>query len=146
MRNNQAGKVLRRLSKNLLKYPDEVKQEEDIKLWLNPDLEGYQGLLAYNELLYKEYNEYKRTLGRKTLPLKKNIPAKAGISISDDLILEIINSFNKTDRGRISLLLQPLLKHLYLGKDCGSYEKLAEELHISKSNLYRILSISPKEE
>lgn len=146
MKSNQVSKILKTLSKNLLKYPEEVKQEEDIKLWMNPDLEGYQGLLAYNELVYKEYEEYKRTRGIKTVPLKKNIPAKAGISISNDLILEFINSFDKTDRGRISLRLQPLLKHLYLGKDCGSYEKLAEELHISKSNLYRILSIPPKEE
>lgn len=113
---------------------------------MNPDLEGYQGLLAYNELIYKQYDEHKRTLGSKTLTLKKNIPAKAGISLSDDLVLDIINSFKKTDRGRISLFLQPLLKHLYLGKDCGSYEQLSEELHISKSNLYRILSLPPKEE
>lgn len=141
MKNNPLSKILKTLSKNLLDQysEEEIKQEEEIKLWMNPDIEGYQGLLAYNEFVYKKYDEHKRTHGHKTVRLKKNIPAKAGIFITDSYIKEFIDSFEKIDRGQISLVLQPFLKHLYLGKDYGSYEELAEELSISKSNLYRIL-------
>jgi hypothetical protein len=127
------------LSRDLLSQPEEVAQEEAIQAWENPDLDGYQGLLAYNELLYNKYKEYKRTNGSKNISLKKNIPAKAGISISYETIMEYVDSFDKKNRGQICLILQPFLKHLYLGKDYGSFEELAQELGISKSNLYRIL-------
>ena len=142
MRNKVLAKILKTLSKNLLSRleQEEIKQEEAIQLWKNPELEGYQGLLAYNELIYNQYNEHKRTNGSKNISLKKNIPAKAGIYISYSQIMDYINSFDKKNRGQICLILQPFLKHLYLGKDYRSYEELAQELTISKSNLYRMLS------
>lgn len=62
----------------------------------------------------------------------------------EDKILEILSDYNSIDKGKISLLLQPVIAELVDGKDIGSVRKLAEELGISKSSLSRILlSIKP---
>jgi len=118
--------------------PEEIKQEELIQVWQNPDLEGYQGLLAFNELFYKEYKEKK--LNVKTVQLKKNTPAKhAGVLLLAKDIVEIINSFDISIRGKISILIQPVLNEVYYGKNLYSIRKLSRELNVSKSSLLRLI-------
>lgn len=117
---------------------EEVTQEELIQVWQNPDLEGYQGLLAFNELFYKDYKEKKT--GIKTVPLKKNTPAKkAGVDLLAKDIVDIINSFDISIRGRISILIQPILNEIYYGKNIYSIRKLSKELNITKSSLARLI-------
>lgn len=117
---------------------EEVTQEELIQVWQNPDLEGYQGLLAFNELFYKEYKEKK--INVKTVPLKKNTPAKeAGVDLLARHIVDIINSFDISIRGRISILIQPILNEIYYGKNLYSIRRLSKELNITKSSLARLI-------
>ncbi len=114
----------------------EIEQEELIKKWQNPDLVGYEGLLAYCELLYKTHKEMKLP---KTKKLKKNTPAKiAGVSFSIDQILDFIKQFDPIDSGKISILIQPVLKDIYYGIKKYSIRKLAEEISTSKSSLDRL--------
>jgi len=117
---------------------EEVTQEELIQAWQNPDLEGYQGLLAFNEFFYREYKEKKNNI--KTIPLKKNTPAKeAGVMLLAKDIVDIINSFDISIRGRISILIQPILLEIYYGKSIYSIRQLSKELNITKSSLARLI-------
>lgn len=117
---------------------EEIIQEELIQAWQNPDLEGYQGLLAFNEFFYKEYKDSKTNI--KTVQLKKNTPAKkAGVDILAKDIVELINSFDISIRGKISILIQPILNEVYYGKNLYSIRKLSKELNVSKSSLLRLI-------
>lgn len=116
----------------------EVEQEELIQIWQNPDLEGYQGLLSYNEFLYRYYKDSKLSL--KTVPLKKNTPAKdAGVFISSKSIADVINKFDITLRGKISIIIQPVIEEYFYGNKINSIRQLSKKLNIGKSHLHRLI-------
>jgi len=133
----------RRIAKFLLKNwlskidRDEVEQEELIIAWKYPDLIGYQGILAYNELFYKSYNE--QVVSNKTVSLKKNIPAKVTGIFSFDQVINLLNEYNSIDKGKISFLIQPALQDILYGKDTYAVRDLAKEMRVSKSTLSRNL-------
>jgi len=117
---------------------EEVGQEEQIQLWKNPELEGYQGIIAYGEL-------YNQKIKEENLPkytsLKKNTPANpAGVFISNDILLEFINQFDESDRSKICIVLQSYINNIYYGTDLKSIRDQAEEMKVSKSSLGRIFS------
>lgn len=117
---------------------EEVIQEEQIQLWKHPELEGYQGILAYVELYSQKVKEEQSP---KYLPLKKNTPANsAGVFISNDILLEFINQFEESDRSKICIILQPYMDHIYYGKDLKSIREQAKEMQVSKSSLGRLYS------
>jgi hypothetical protein len=140
---NTSPKKTRLISKILSKdwlsqlSREEIEQEELIQQWQHPELDGYQGLLSFNELLYKQYAELKRP---KTSVLKKNTPAEvAGVSISTEEIIDLINSFDPEDSAKISILIYPALRDVFYGEDNYSTRKLAEKLCVSKSSLDRLI-------
>lgn len=117
---------------------EEIAQEEQIQLWKNPELEGYQGILAYGELYSQKVKEQKLP---KYVPLKKNTPANsAGVFISNDILLEFINQFDESDRSKICIVLQSYINNIYYGTDLKSIRDQAEEMKVSKSNLGRIFA------
>jgi len=115
---------------------EEIEQEELIQLWKHPDLEGYQGLLAYKELYYTERNK-----NRSEIPLKKNTPAKsAGVSILEYNLFDFLDCYSENLRGKVSLLLQGVLENLIYGTDIQSIRDLSKKLKVSKSSFGRLRS------
>jgi hypothetical protein len=136
----------KRISKSQLKKwyskldKEEVEQEELIQVWKNPDLKGYQGLLAYNELFYKEYKNIKGNI--KTVSLKKNTPAKqAGVTILTSIIIDFLKEFDYEDRSKINIMLLPVIKEYTEGKNIYSIRKLAKEIGIKKSSLNEMIQV-----
>lgn len=118
---------------------EEIEQEELIQVWQNPDLEGYQGLLSYNEFVYKCYKDKKQNI--KTVPLKKNTPAKvAGVCLSSNDIIEVLNKFDLNIRGKISIIIQPIIQEYFYGNNITSIRKLSKKLNITKSQLHRLIA------
>lgn len=136
-------RVQKTLSKRWLdKIPkEEIEQEELIQLWSNPDLEGYQGLAAFRNLMYAQYKENQVSSRLETL--KKNTPAKpAGASYS---LLEYDYLYSNKHRGVMSFIMQPYLQALYHGEDISSIAIFADKYGISKSNLGRFLKSAKSE-
>jgi len=135
------NKISSKLSNNWLDTtdPEEVEQEELIQAWQYPDLEGYQGMLAYRTLLYSALKEAKDQ--ERTTELKKNTPAKNTGASSFEFILEdYMLGLKEEERGMFCLLAQPLLQSHYYGRDIGTLDKHSEYLGVSKSGLGRALS------
>lgn len=113
---------------------EEVEQEELIQKWQQPELIGYEGLLAYIEL-----NNQESIKNKSESQLKKNTPANsAGVSILDIDLIEFLSEFPVEERGRVCILIQGVLKELIDGKNINSIRKLAAELKVSKSSLDRL--------
>lgn len=140
----------RSLSKNWYnKYSEEeIKQEELIQAWKSPDLIGYEGLLAYNQLFYNAYKETKSMI--KTVKLKKNIPDDLTSGISsicsfNDELLDFVNQFDLALRARITILLQGCINEIYTGIESTSFRQLSSLTNISKSALQRLRSVMEKD-
>lgn len=99
-------------------------------MWKHPDLEGYQGLLAFSSLLYQNTKDK-----LKTVPLKKNIPDRTLPGIDINSVLEM---FKESSKGEVSLLIQGVLSEMIYGNDL-SLREIAKKFGIPKSSLHRLL-------
>jgi len=136
----QKNKILKKLSSNWLSKldPEEVTQEELIQSWKDPDMEGYQGMVAFRTLLYSACKE--EELQEKHRPLKKNTPDKSsGVLSLQALLYEYMLGTPEEDRGLYCLIVQPLLQSIYYGKDIRTLDSHSIYLGISRSNLGRTL-------
>lgn len=124
------NKVLKTYSNKISKEVEE--QEELIQLWKHPELEGYQGLLAFHSLIYEEYKFLKDSV------VKKNTPANAGVCFNT-LVQEVLETY-PNDKGTISFLIHGVLKELYYGENLSSLDKRSKYLKISKSDLSRSIN------
>jgi hypothetical protein len=136
----QPRKASKNISNNWLNKidPEEIKQEELIQAWKNPESVGYEGILS----LYALYIRYKKEkkIQDKTIRLKKNTPDKKSGVLSFDFILwDYLLSVPKENRGLFCIVIQPFLQSIYYGKSINSIEKQSSHLGVSKSSLGRLL-------
>lgn len=113
---------------------DTIKSEEELALWLNPSMEGYQGMLAFINLL--DTNKVD------TVRLKKNIPVdKTSMSSKEfnTIIFDFINDFDYDERPRVSLLVQAVIRNFYDGSPDTSLRDLTKCLKLSKSSVHNII-------
>lgn len=113
---------------------DTIKSEEELALWLNPSMEGYQGMLAFINLL--DTNKVD------TVRLKKNIPVdKTSMSSKEfnTIIFDFINDFDYDERPRVSLLVQAVIRNFYDGSPDTSLRDLTKCLKLSKSSVHSII-------
>jgi hypothetical protein len=118
---------------------DNIKSEEELALWLNPSLEGYQGMLAFINLIDNHKTD--------TVKLKKNIPViKTSMSSKEfnSIVFDFINDFDYDERPRVSLLVQAVIRNFYDGSPDTSVRDLARCLKLSKSSIHNIISILRK--
>ena len=133
-------KLLDKLSKNWLSRldPEEVKQEELIQAWKNPDIDGYQGLAAFKELLFRLCKE--SSISSKHVTLKKNTPDKnSGVRPTTNILYDYLLSIPQEDRGLFCVAIQPFLQEIYYGNSIPSIELQSKYMGISKSSLGRLL-------
>lgn len=134
-------RIAKFLSKNWYsKYqPEEIDQEEQIQLWQNPDLAGYEGLLSYCSLFYNAYKDQDKI---KTIPLKKNMPGKLpGImSYSEyvNLVQEVLQELEP--KSVACVLIQGCIANFLYGKEDLDVTALAKYLRLSRTYLYRLRS------
>lgn len=119
---------------------EELEQEALICKWNLPSIEGYEGLLAYNNLFFESYKLAK--INVKTTKLKKNIPDEltSGIFDSSSFNEEVINFVNKFDiqtRGKVCIAIQGVISEIYEGGE-SSIRSISELLGVSKSALHRL--------
>lgn len=132
-------RAARFLSKNWYEKlsPEEIQQEELIQAWEKPDLEGYEGLLAYNELLFKDSKDSRL----KTVELKKNTPGVLTPDVSFDAqIVEVLDCVPESIRGYCSVLIQGCIQEGYYGQRVDSIRSLAKLLRLPKSSMHYFLS------
>lgn len=113
---------------------DTIKSEEELALWLNPSMEGYQGMLAFINLV--DTNKVD------TVRLKKNIPVdKTSMSSKEfnTIIFDFINDFDYDERPRVSLLVQAVIRNFYDGSPDTSLRDLTKCLKLSKSSVHSII-------
>lgn len=131
---------IRNLKKSLLKSwfktvsLEEIKQEEEIVKWLNPDLDGYQGLVSF-------YNLYKNKQ-KDFVKLKKNIPVKKTDMFPkefNEIVLEIIDIQPENIKSKLSLILQGIIHNYYYGKKCNSIRDISRITSIPKSTIFNLI-------
>ena len=119
---------------------EELEQEALICKWNLPSIDGYEGLLAYNNLFFESYKIYKVNV--KTTELKKNIPDEltSGILDSSSFNEEVLNFVNKFDiqtRGKVCIAIQGIISEVYEGGG-SSIRSISELLGVSKSSIHRL--------
>lgn len=118
---------------------DTIKSEEELALWLNPSLEGYQGMLAFINLI----DNHKTN----TVKLKKNIPViKTSMSSKEfnDIVFDFINDFDYEERPKVSLVIQAVIRNFYDGSPDTSLRDLTKCLKLSKSSVHNIITMLRK--
>lgn len=123
--------ISKTLSKKFLYDKEAIKQEELIQKWKYPELEGYEGLLAFNSLVHSSYetledDEHKQL--NNSLEVKKKNDLNFHIDLYKD-----INNIEK------SLLGNCMLHNYYYGENNISIRDMAKKYKVSKSYLCSII-------
>lgn len=117
---------------------DEVTQEELIQLWKRPELKGYEGLLALNELISQQI----KINDPNTTRLKKNMPGKITPDMSlSKLVSDVLGDIPERYQGLVNILILPVIEEYTDGKDIYSIRDLSRFLNIKKSTLHRHLHL-----
>ncbi len=112
---------------------EDIEAEEQLALWLYPQLEGYQGLLAYISIDSRNTNN--------TVKLKKNIVwKKEEIDCVEfnKLIFDFLNEFDWELRPKINLLIQGVINNYYSGVDYTTVRDITRCTKLSKTSIQNI--------
>jgi hypothetical protein len=123
---------------------EDIKAEEELARWLYPELDGYEGMLAYISI--------ESIKDKNTVKLKKNILSKKeqiDCIEFNKLLFEFLNEFDYNIRPKVNLLIQGVIQNYYTGVDCLSVRDISKCTNLSKSSIqnvrnkiYKVLSKS----
>lgn len=123
---------------------EDIKAEEELARWLYPELDGYEGMLAYISI--------ESIKDKNTVKLKKNILSKKeqiDCIEFNKLLFEFLNEFDYDIRPKVNLLIQGVIQNYYTGVDCLSVRDISKCTNLSKSSIqnvrnkiYKVLSKS----
>ena len=124
---HQAQKIL---STHWLSKVDkgEITQQELIERWANPDQKGYEGVLAYKELLGQAIKDIKDKVA--TYISEKDI---------EKSILDYIVTLPLNKRGKATLGLGRFLRKQILKERLMSEREFSKKIGLSKSALNRLV-------
>ena len=107
---------------------EEVTQQELIERWAHPDQEGYEGILAYKELLSQVIKE-----------TKDKVAAYISEQDIEKSILEYIVTLPLSKRGEATLGLGRFLRKQILKERLMSEREFSKKIGLSKSALNRLV-------
>jgi len=106
----------------------EISQQELIEKWLNPDQEGYEGILGYRELLKQVLKDTKEKI---VTYIKDND--------IEESILEYITTLPLNKRGKATIALGRFLRKEILKERLKSEREFSKKIGLSKSALNRLV-------